>query len=113
MAEISYTQTQTSENHTLITWSQVAGVDTCQSYLVGPEYKHRIIQVGGDFGTGVVDVCGSLDDTHYGLLSDIHGNPVNAFTNSVFQLSENTLYVKPCIPVPAGQVVDIKLLLRR
>lgn len=113
MAEVTYTQSQTIDNHTLVTWTGVTEADTFQPYPVGPRYSHRVVQIGGTFGGATAVLKGSNDNTTYATLKDMHGTAISTTSAALSEVAEHPLYLKPEASGGVSQSLTVQLLLRR
>jgi hypothetical protein len=87
-----------------VTWADVNGGDTCTEAPVG-WIVDKSVQISGGTVTSVA-IHGSNDNVEYYTLTDPQGNALTGLSaETIKQLLENTLYLKPVVTTGTG--VDI------
>lgn len=86
----------------IYTWAALAQGDD-GAPVSGPGWADRSFQVEGTFGAGgTVVIEGSNDGTNYRTLNDPFGNPMSITAAGLYQLTQDSLYVRPRISAGDG-----------
>lgn len=84
----------------IYTWTALVQLDDTGAPVSGPGWADRSFQVEGTFGAGgTVVIEGSNDGTNYRTLNDPYGNPMSITSPGLYQLTQDSLFVRPRLSV--------------
>jgi hypothetical protein len=100
-----------SDKVTTYTWSAPLGTDTPTSAQLRACHDMSV-QVTGTFGTTVVAVTGSMDDSVFATLDDTAGTPAAlSFTAAGFKrVQQRALFIKPTLSGGTGTSLKVVVL---
>jgi len=115
MATVKYTQDNSNQDFTKITWIGIANGDTPEPFGGLSEYADRSVQVGGSNLDGAtVTIQGSNDQANFHTLNDPLGNVMSFTAAGLKQILEYSDHVKPVTTGGGGsQSIDITLVAKR
>lgn len=95
-------------------WLGLTASDTGRPISVG-DFEEKSVQIVGTGITGAVTFEGTNDPNQgtWNTLNDSQGTAISVTTNSLMDVQENTLFVRPAVAAGGTPNIDIFLFVKR
>jgi hypothetical protein len=94
MATVHGNVTVNNNGAVTVEWADLTENDTATGVDIS-QYPDRTVGVIGDFGSGQVDIEGSMDNSTWVTLTDNQGIDLSFTTDGIRFIQENPFYIRP------------------
>lgn len=116
MATVALTVSKVARGVHKAVWEGLSATNADGAVLTpengNPFFPDKTIGIYGDFGSsGTIVLQGSMDNSSWVTLTDVHGSAISATADYVAAVTENPLYIRPFWSSGTGGDIDVILVL--